>query len=195
MREMFVSSLFDLLESLGVTRREVVRQLGVDRTAASFWAHGRRPISKVYARPFGLIVDAAFAADEARGNPQERCIRDGLARWEQEMIDRSGTADRGLQSCGRHLGELAHREASKLTEEELGRYMVTLTVARRYLRLLASRRKIQLPGEEAPGLEFFRHDYTERPRHRFRTLYRWHGVELDDEAQTEAPERELGRQS
>jgi hypothetical protein len=199
---MYVSALFTLLKSLDVEQRAVVRALRTSETQVSLWAHGKRPVPKAQARPFLLMVRRELAqiqaaADDARQHddivtgptilthPTPKAVRremearDCVERWAWEMADHSGEVNRRVQASGRVLGDLAHQDANKLTNPDLDRYMGALTEARRNLRVIASRRGVQLPSDPDFRGDWFWHDASAALVERFTAICRYFGVDLD----------------
>jgi hypothetical protein len=205
-QEMFGATLFEMLESFGITRREVVKRLGADRSSAWLWAQGTRSIAKPYRRSMALLVrekleEVQAAAAEARRQleakhgsasvlsapttpaiEREFELRQMVERWVMEQIDKSGEANARIQQHGRVLGELQYLETNKASDEELDRYMWTLTDARRYVRLIISRRGSRLASDpEFVGDTVF-YDGSETLVERFTSVCRQLGVDLDTEA-------------
>jgi transcriptional regulator with XRE-family HTH domain len=203
MAEMYGATLFEMLERFGITRQELVKRLGADRSSAWLWAQGTRSIAMPYRRPIALIVREKLAqvdaeADAARKDPTyprsntllsakfppavERALqlRQMLEKWVMEQIDKAGEANARIQRHGRVLGELQYLEANKLSAEELDRYMWTLNDARRYLRLIMSRRGISLPSDPAFMGDYVHYDDYETLVQRFTSICRQLGVELDE---------------
>jgi len=205
MPEMFGATLFEILESFGITRREVVKRLNADRSSAWLWAQGTRSIARPYRRPIALLVrekleEVQTAADEARrqleaklasaslltayASPaieREYQLRQMVERWVMEQIDKAGEANARLQQHGRVLGEMQYQEMNKLSDQQLDRYMWTLSDARRYVRLIISRRGSSLPSDPDFRGDTVFYDGNESLVERFTSVCRQLGVELNDE--------------
>jgi hypothetical protein len=203
MIEMYGATLFEMLELFGITRQELVKRLGADRSSAWLWAQGTRSIAMPYRRPMALILreklaqadaEAAAASNDpayARGStlltakvpPEiERALqlRQMLEKWTREQIDKTGEANARIQHHGRVLGELQYVEANKLSDEELDRYMWMLNDARRYFRLIISRRGISLPSDPDFRGDYAWYEDNETLVERFTSICRSLGVELDE---------------
>jgi hypothetical protein len=206
MAEMYGATLFEMLALFGITRQGVVKRLGADRSSAWLWAQGTRSIAKPYRQPIALIVreklaEVDAAAEAARRDPandvwgtgktlltakfppaieRQDQLRQMLERWWMEQVDKAGEANARLQHHGRVLGELQYLEANKLSDQELDRYMWTLSDARRYIRLIISRRGSSLPSDpDFSGAYVFYADNLTLVE-RFTAMCRQLGVELDE---------------
>jgi hypothetical protein len=213
MQPVYVAKLFELLEFLGIKQMDIVKAFGAAKTQVSLWAHGKRPVPKALVRPLLTMVLRALdqvqaEAEEAQRQPavttgkrqtilgapipaaldRELQVRSYVEEWAWELADRSGELTRRAQSGGRIVGEVAHRDLNKASNEDLDRYLWALKEVRAAIRYVSRQRKIQLISDDARHDGMIFPDVSKTLVERYKELCRWYGVDLD-QAETGTPER------
>jgi hypothetical protein len=175
---MFVGTLFNFLESRGISRREIVKRLGSDRSSTWLWAQGKRGIAKAYQRPFLAMVAQAI---REMSPEQYYELWQMLGEWDREVAEQSGELTARAQRAGEILAETAHLDLTKCTQAELDRYMWAHKEGQRAIRVLTTRRGFTL-GSDLDFQGGTVPDLSQTPMDRFREICRWHGVELETSA-------------
>ena len=172
LREPYVKTLCNFLESCGVSRQELAKTLNVHRTSVWWWAQGTRPIPKAHAKSFAMLgLDQLTALCVSR-NPM--AAADVVGNWDHELAEMHGVIDDQAQSAARLVSELSLRRPTKLTTEQLQHYYVAAETVKKSLGTLIRRRNA-IPEGDIESRFFFDTD----PIGHYRQLWQWCGVDLD----------------